>query len=238
MPAVAKLALVPPTPATPAAPPPASTATAFSRRRRRTLCRHSLLPGCIGSSVVVGLAIVAAIVLRLRTLDSTRFVLSRLSFLEVLRMRLSVSAAAPAAPAPAAPSPAMAIAFGRTRCFVGPRWRARFRCVGDGFGLDLLGLLLLRLRLAKTRFDRDRRGRRACHWHPLSGALKLEVTAHHRRRRLEGDAEIVRLLNARDLAAFLIERVDGHIRRRLDGEVSGWSTLTFLIERAKQPQRR
>ena len=91
--------------------------------------------------------------------------------------------------------------------------------------------------LLEPGFDRNRAGLRA----QLSGAdlraLDFEASAHHGRCRREADLEIVGFFDAGDFAPLLIERVDRHIRRRLDHQTRGRRALAFFIERAQQPQR-
>ncbi len=56
--------------------------------------------------------------------------------------------------------------------------------------------------------------------------------------RFERDREVIGFLDADDLPALQIERVDRHVGRCLDGDIRGRILLSFFIERAQQSERR
>jgi hypothetical protein len=81
----------------------------------------------------------------------------------------------------------------------------------------------------ESRLDRDRSCLGPRRTDTRANAIDLKGASDHVGLRFEGNRKIVGFFNARDLAPFLVERVDNDIRWRLYGKMRRTLVLTLFL---------
>ena len=152
--------------------------------------------------------------------------------------RSAIVALAPATIAPSTPAPTSTTVAGGFAAFV---WR-RLRLGGAGFSrLDDLVFLVefFFFRDGRIFFRHDRLAH-VCDRRPweifriaLTNAVDFEFAGHQLRLRFEVQRDLVLGLEPRKFASLLVERIDRHVRRDMDGEPFGALFLRLFLQAAQ-----